>query len=71
MQGYLSRMWGGQKKRGRIHRNPIADGWAGAAMQKPLAIQKVYGGTDGQMNPQIEQRMDQLTNITRYSCLSG
>ena len=28
------------KKQGRIHGNPIADGWAGAVMRKPLAIQK-------------------------------
>ena len=28
------------KKQGRIHGNPVADGWAGAVMQKPLGIQK-------------------------------
>ena len=28
-----------KKQRGRIHGNPVADGWAGAVMQKPLAIQ--------------------------------
>ena len=36
-----------KEKQGRIHGNPVADGWAGAVMQKPLAIQKCYGGTDG------------------------
>ena len=33
-------------KQGRIHRSPVADGWAAAAMQKPLAIQKCNGRTD-------------------------
>ena len=28
------------KKQGRIHGNPVADGWAGAIMQKPPGIQK-------------------------------
>ena len=27
-------------KQGRIHGKTVADGWAGAVMQKPLAIQK-------------------------------
>ena len=27
-------------------KNPVADGWAGAIMQKPLAIQKCEGSTD-------------------------
>ena len=34
-------------KQGRIYGNPIADGWAGAVMQKPLEIQKCDGWTDG------------------------
>ena len=29
-----------RKKQGRIHGNPVADGWAGAVPQKPLGIQK-------------------------------
>ena len=29
-----------------IHRNPVADGWAGAVTQKPIAIQKCDGRTD-------------------------
>ena len=37
-----------EKKQGRIHGNPVADGWAGAVMRKPLAIQKCYGPTDRQ-----------------------
>ena len=28
------------KQQGQIHGNPVADGWAGAVMQKSLAIQK-------------------------------
>ena len=27
-------------KQGRIHGNPVADGWAGAVMRKPLGIQQ-------------------------------
>ena len=33
-------------KQGRIHGNPVADGWAGAVMRKPIAIQKCDGRTD-------------------------
>ena len=33
-------------EQGRIHGNTVADGWAGAVMQKPLAIQKYFGRTD-------------------------
>ena len=37
------------KKQGQIHSNPVADGWAGAVMRKPLGIQKCdllsYGPT--------------------------
>ena len=35
------------RKQGRIHGNPVADGWAGAVMRKPLAIQKCDRRTDG------------------------
>ena len=35
-----------KRKQGRIHGNTVADGWAGAVVQKPLRIQKCYG-TDG------------------------
>ena len=34
------------KKQGRKHGNSVADGWAGAVMQKPIAIQKCDGLTD-------------------------
>ena len=34
------------KKQGRIYGNPVADGWAGAVMRKPLGIQKCDGPTD-------------------------
>ena len=34
------------KKQGRIHGNPVADGWAGAVMRKPLGIQKCDLPTD-------------------------
>ena len=33
-------------KQGWIHGNPVADGWAGAVMRKPLGIQKCDGPTD-------------------------
>ena len=32
------------KKQGWIHGNPVADGWAGAVMRKPLRIQIVTDG---------------------------
>ena len=35
-----------RKQQGRIHGNTVADGWAGAVMQKPLAIQKHFLPTD-------------------------
>ena len=34
-------------EQGWIHGKPVADGWAGAALRKTLAIQKCYGPTDG------------------------
>ena len=34
-------------KQGRIHGNPVADGWAGAVVRKPLSIQQCDGRTDG------------------------
>ena len=34
------------EKQGRIHGNPVADGWAGAVLRKPLGIQKCDGRTD-------------------------
>ena len=34
------------RKQGRIHGNPVADGWAGAVLQNPLGIQKCDGPTD-------------------------
>ena len=33
-------------EQGRIHGNPVADGWAGAVMRKPLGIQKCDRPTD-------------------------
>ena len=38
-------------EQGRIHGNPVTDGWAGVVMRKPLANQKcdvpMDGPTDG------------------------
>ena len=34
------------QKQGRIHGKTVADGWAGAVMQKPLEIQKYLLRTD-------------------------
>ena len=31
-----------QTKQGRIHGNPVADGWAGAIMREPLAILTIF-----------------------------
>ena len=38
---------GKKRKKGRIHGNPVTDSWAGAVMQKMLAIQKCYKQMDG------------------------
>ena len=51
-----------KQKQGRIHGNPVADGWAGAVMQKLLKIQKCYGGTnsrrtDGPTRKGVESRV--------------
>ena len=43
-----------KKEQGRIHGNPVADGWAGAVMRKPLAIQKCYG-TDGRTDGRTDR----------------
>ena len=37
-------------KQGRIHGNPVADGWAGAVMRKQLANQKCDIPTDQRMD---------------------
>ena len=51
------------KKQGRIHGNPVADGWAGAVMQKPFGIQKC----DGPMDRPTYQPTD--TARCRVACL--
>ena len=35
-----------RNQQGRIHGKTVADGWAGAVMQKPPGIQKCDGWTD-------------------------
>ena len=44
---FLTAIAANSGKQGRIHGNPVADGWAGAVMRKPLAIQKCDGRMDG------------------------
>ena len=44
-------------KQGRIHGNPVADGWAGAIMQKPLAILEIFR-TDGWMDRPTRQGVE-------------
>ena len=44
-----------QCKQGRIHSNPVADGWAGAVMQKPLGIKKCDRPTDRPTNLPTDQ----------------
>ena len=39
-------MTGKEEKQGWIHGNPVADGWAGVVMRKPLEIQKCDLPTD-------------------------
>ena len=45
----------GKIKQGRIHGNPVADGWAGAVMPKPLAIQKYFRQTDGRTDGRTDR----------------
>ena len=44
-----------QGQQGQIHGNPVADGWAEAVEQKPLAIQKCYGPTDQRTDRPMDQ----------------
>ena len=44
-------------KQGRIHGIPVADGWAGAVMQKLLAIQKCDRRTDRPTDQGVESRV--------------
>ena len=48
----------GTNKQGWIHGNPVADGWAGAVMRKPLGIQKCDLPTD--------RRTDLPTDTARF-----
>ena len=43
-----------KEEQGRIHGNPVADGWEGALMRKPLAIQKYFGRIDGWMDGRMD-----------------
>ena len=45
-------------KQGRIHGNPVADGWAGAVMPKPLAIQKCDEWMDGPTDRRTDRPTD-------------
>ena len=47
-----------QKKQGRIDGNPVADGWAGAVMRKPLGIQKCDGRMDGRTDRPTRQGVE-------------
>ena len=50
-----------ERKQGRIHGKTVADGWAGAVIQKTLAIQKCDGWTDGRTDRQTDRRTDRPT----------
>ena len=45
------------EKQGRIHGNPVADGWTGAVMQKTLGIQKCDLRTDRPTVPSEQTRL--------------
>ena len=53
-------------KQGRIHGNTVADGWAGAVVQKPLGIQKCDGPTDGPTDGRTDLPTD--TARCRVAC---
>ena len=44
-------------KQGLIHGNLVADGWAGAVMRKPIAIQFFFGPTDRPTRQGVESRV--------------
>ena len=48
-----------QVKQGRIHGNPVADGWAGAVMRKLLGIQKC----DRPMDQPTDRQTDRQTKV--------
>ena len=50
------------KKQDRIHGNTVADGWAGAVMQKLLGIQKCDGWTDGRTDGPTDRPTDRQTD---------
>ena len=56
-------------KHGRIHGNPVADGWTGAVPQKLLGIQKCDRRTDvrtdGWTDKRTDGQTDQPTNTAR------
>ena len=43
------------EKQGWIHGKTVADGWAGAVMQKPPKIQKYFRWTDGRTDGRTDQ----------------
>ena len=49
-----------KNKQGRIHGNPVADGWAGAVSHKPLAIHKHFGRRDGRRDRPTRQGEESL-----------
>ena len=48
-----------KNKQGRIHGNPVADGWAGAVMRKPLAILEIFR-KDGLTDRRTQQGVESL-----------
>ena len=60
-------------KQGRIHSNPVADGWAGAVMRKPLGTQKCDGWTDGLTDLPTNQhgKVQSRVSVTKNSAWSG
>ena len=72
-------MKGRGNQQGRIQRNPVAEGWAGAVMRKSLAIQKclrrTYRLTDRPTRHGVESRVYNLkllqTNMLKMITVCG
>ena len=47
-----------RKKQGRIHGNPVADSWAGAAVRKSLVIKKCDQPTEGWTDRPTDQGVE-------------
>ena len=51
------------RNQGRIHCRTVTNGWAGAILQNPLAIQRCNGRMDGLMDGRTDQHIKVLSSV--------